>query len=82
MNEKVDLGIVVREAREGIEVLHDEKAYVNEKVMKALIKAGAQIIKNHKQYTGTYLIEVMFDGIHFTHTSRDPLIPTISSQVH
>ena len=82
MKKEIDLDAIVREARETIEAFHDEKVWAGREEMDAIIEAGAQIIQNRRQISGGHVTEVIFNGIHFIHSSSYPLIPNISSQVH
>ncbi len=66
---------IVRAAKQFMEASGDRKCWVIREEMLALIAAGARVIRNLQQYDGTYVIEVIYEEICFTHTSRDPLLP-------
>ena len=71
--EKIDLKRVAQEGRETVEMFHDKKAWAGEKEMKAMLEAGAQVVQSQRQIGGDFVIEVIFDGIHFVHTNKVPL---------
>ncbi|MEK7203650.1 MAG: hypothetical protein AAB627_01060, partial [Patescibacteria group bacterium] len=66
---------IVRAAKQSMEASGDHKCWARKEEMLALIAAGARVIRNFQQYNGTYVIEVIYEEISFTHTSRDPLLP-------
>ncbi len=56
----------------------DKKRWARDEEMRCLIAAGAKVIKNGKTEGNKYVTEVIYEGIHFTHASHNPLIPTNS----
>ncbi len=66
---------VLKEARDHMQAVGDHKFYVEREKALTLIRAGAKVIVNRQQITGPWLTEFLYDGVHFTHASADPLIP-------
>lgn len=77
----IDLKKLVLEASQDLEATGDKKAWAREVEMRALIAAGAEVVRNCKQIDGTHLTEVIFENIHFTHAGQYPLIPPFVSNV-
>lgn len=77
-----DLNKLVLGARLYLRVSGDKKAWAEEAEMRALIAAGAKVIRNYRQDNGSHVTEVIFKNIPFTHTSKHSLIPTTRQVLH
>lgn len=81
----IDVNEIVREAKQSKDP--NAKRWVSEIEMLAFIKAGARIIKDHKQYSGSYVTEVIYTDesgkkFHLFNTRAYPLFPITICQVH
>ena len=53
----------------------DNKRWASREEMLCLINAGARVINDSEIEGGKYVIEAIYDSIHFAHVSIYPLIP-------
>lgn len=81
----MDLSEIVKQAKIHMRIYEDKKAWASEDEIKALVAASAEgLQKQYQQYSGTYVVEVVFEGIRFTHTNFKKLIliTSASNQIH
>lgn len=78
----IDLNKLIREASWNLERSGDKKVWVKEAEMRALIAAGAKVVRNYRQIDGTHLTEAIFKDIYFTHSGEYQLIHPLVSDVH
>ena len=79
----MNLKKVVEDAKLHMEAFDDCKAWAGEEEMRALIAAGAKVTRrDYKQISGTYVTEVVYQDICFTHASFRPLFKIRTAIFH